>query len=117
MALAVMWSLIAGRRLFDDHPAMVCLADDTADGPRLGHLRLDGLGVARRYGENDPETHVEGVEHVFVGYRAALLDQREERGDAPRRAVEVSCQAVGQNARDVVSEAAAGDVRSEEHTS
>ena len=89
--------------------------DDLADDPGgyLGFLPEDpddGLGVVVGHDHHHADAHVEDPVHLLVGDVAVLLEPGEDGGQVPARLLDPDGGALGQDARRVVDQAAAGDV-------
>src|ERR1700677_2917361 len=89
--------------------------DDLADDPG-GGLRLevevadDRLGVVFGDDEDQSDAHVEDAVHLGDADRAESLEPGEDLGYGPGPATELDGAALGEDARGVVDEAAAGDM-------
>ena len=73
----------------------------------------DGFGFFDVLGRDDcdeADAHVEGAEHFFLLHVAELLEVSEERGDFPGAEVDVGVEAFGEDAGEILGDAAAGDV-------
>ena len=92
----------------------LALADNTDDIVGLVHCledvrRLDKLIL--RDDDHKTDAHVEHTVHLIAIHLALTLDELENRRHFPRRTVDFRIAHLRQNARNVVRESAAGDVR------
>ena len=88
-------------------------ADDADLVPGLADVaedRLDALQARLGHDQHEADAHVEDAVHLVVVDLALALDEVEDRRDGPRGAVDLGRDGLGEHARDVVLEAAAGDV-------
>lgn len=77
----------------------------------VGFESLDRLlRVFRRDHRDHADAHVKGVEHIVLGDVPGLLDQVKDREDLDVRRRDLRRQALFQRPRDVLVEAAAGDM-------
>src|ERR1035438_1799876 len=112
-----MTSLIAGRSpertLTEDYFAVAF--DDSADtieffsGSLQQRLRL--LELLGRDHDQHSETHVEGAEHLFLGYVAESLQMFKDGKNGPGAKFDHGRCALGENPGQVLGDAAPGDVR------
>src|SRR5271157_1408089 len=72
-------------------------------------LRL--LELLRRHDQDHADAHVEGAQHLVAGHIADLLQVLEDGWHRPGVDLDDRSHALGQHARKVLGEAAAGDVR------
>ena len=73
----------------------------------------DGLGFLYSLGRNyddEADAHIEGAEHLILFDIAELLEMLEERRDGPGGEVDGCAHAFGDDAREVLGDASAGDV-------
>src|SRR5205814_9288609 len=71
----------------------------------------DAIRIRRRADDDEADPHVEHAEHLVVADLAALLEQTEHRRNGPRAAIDLRAGVLGQNPRQILGDAAAGDVR------
>src|SRR5256714_11419190 len=88
----------------DDAPYQVALAGAV-------EVVADCVGVRGRADDDHADAHVEGSVHLRFGDVADLLHDAEDRGHGPTAACDFDGGAFGQDARDVLKESAARDVR------
>ena len=83
---------------------------DATDDSRLEFFR-DHRRVLFRDDDGHADAHVEDLKHLRVIHAATALDVLENRGHFPTRSLDHGVAIFREDAREIVHEAAAGDVR------
>jgi len=108
------WADYVNRAPSEATPASRRLLDDLTEAPRRlsagaerPEHRVDGI---RPDDQDHPDSHVERPEHLGVGHSTGLLQPGEQRRHRPAVAIDRERQPVGQRPRNVLRQAAPGDV-------